>query len=170
MKLSSSPILLGVAAQRTIPTIPKASMNSMIVSLQLSLRSLALKTTEKSPQVYDLLSATSLTDMRREARLISLPSKVSFLMLAGMRCTGKIIVQISGVPVSGDDGGRVWITSRTPTLTWTSVTAVDSVVTMEWSWATAEEIDCRDASEPGWADTSGGKSSLKSLTFLAVVG
>lgn len=37
-----------------------------------------------------------------------------------------------------------WCTSRTPTLAWTSETAVDNVVTMEWSWAIAE-IDYKDA-------------------------
>lgn len=117
--------------------------------------------------------------MRREDRLTSLPSKMSFLIPAGISREDGVAL-ISGIPAGGGPRtetatvsrrATTGCTSRTPTLAWTSEAAVDNVVPMEWSWATAEYINCRDACWMLYPSATGsGKTSLKSLAFLVVAG
>lgn len=83
-----------------------------------------------------LFSARLCTEMRREARLLSLPSRMSFLMLAGRKCAGQIVGLVPVVPAGRGVrtctvarsgmvvAGRA---SKSATLAWTSMTVVDKM-------------------------------------------
>lgn len=90
----------------------------------------------------------------REAKLTSLPCRMSFLMLAGMRCLGKMVGLTSGIPVGGNASvGAVAVpgvvttgcSCRAPTHAWMPQSAMVNAPAMLCSWARAEKIDCRDA-------------------------
>ena len=123
---------------------------------------------------------------------MSLPSRMSFLMLAGTKWAGRTTEHlpagvsgggicsctVDGVSVGGSGeavGGRA---SRSVVLACTSVIVVESVATMLWSWDTAADMECNEVRwvlGPGEAggelfEAGGGKRSLKSSAFLAVDG
>lgn len=77
-------------------------MNLVTVRLWLSLGSFDLMTTETTPQAYALLSATSCTKISRDAKFMILPSKMSFLRLAGTRRAERMVEEDSGAPAGGD--------------------------------------------------------------------